>query len=215
MKKFLSFAIIALAVLTACNIRREKPQELQTGDLLFQVGSNSKMNEAIASSTSGNADIDTTFTHVGILLIGGDSTSVLEAADGGVKITPIADFINKSLMIDGKPMLVAKRVADASIVPEAIKRAKSFIGQPYDYYYLPDNGKMYCSELVYDSYLDADGNPVFSSKPMKFRAADGSMPQFWTDLFKQLDMDVPEGVQGTNPMDMSRDSVLITVMRWQ
>lgn len=215
MKKFLSFAIIALTVLAACNFHHEKPQPLQTGDLLFQVGRNSKMNEAIASSTSGTAAIDTTFTHVGILLIEGDSTSVLEAADGGVKITPIADFINKSLLIDGKPMLVAKRVADSSIIPEAILRAKSFIGQPYDYYYLPDNGKMYCSELVFDSYLDINGKPVFSSKPMNFRAADGTMPQFWTDLFNQLDMEVPEGIQGTNPMDMSRDNILTTVMRWQ
>ena len=215
MKKILSFAIIALAVLTACGLHHEKPQELQTGDLLFQVGGNSKMNSAIASSTSGSAAIDTTFTHVGILLIEGDSTCVLEAADGGVKITPIADFINKSLMVDGKPVLVAKRVADTSIIPAAIQRAKSFIGQPYDYYYLPDNGRMYCSELVYDSYLNADGKPVFSSKPMNFRAADGSMPQFWTDLFKQLEMEVPEGVAGTNPMDMSRDSILTTVMRWQ
>ena len=64
---------------------------------------------------------------------------------------------------------------------------------------------------VEESYLYADSTRIFPAKPMRFRAADGTMPQFWTDLFHRLGASVPEGEPGTNPNDMSRFSLLHTV----
>ena len=94
---------------------------------------------------------------------------------------------------------------------EAVERVLAHLGQPYDWYYLPGNGRTYCSELVEESYLYADSTRIFPAKPMRFRAADGTMPQFWTDLFHRLGASVPEGEPGTNPNDMSRFSLLHTV----
>ncbi len=49
---------------------------------------------------------------------------------------------------------------------------------------------------------------------MNFRAADGSMPPFWNELFAKLGEEIPEGLPGTNPNDMSRDTLLTEVFRW-
>ena len=73
---------------------------------------------------------------------------------------------------------------------------------------------MYCSELVWESYHRPDGRPIFPARPMNFRAADGSMPVFWSELFERLGEPIPEGLPGTNPADMSRDSALTEIRRW-
>ena len=46
------------------------------------------------------------------------------------------------------------------------------------------------------------------------RAADGTLPQFWADLFDQLGEQVPEGLPGTNPNDMAREELLEEVHRY-
>ncbi|MCH5325636.1 MAG: hypothetical protein J1E29_00345, partial [Duncaniella sp.] len=74
--------------------------------------------------------------------------------------------------------------------------------------FLPDNDKMYCSELVYESYLTESGAHIFEAAPMNFRAADGSMPQFWLELYAELGVPVPEGIPGTNPNDLSKSPLL-------
>ena len=96
---------------------------------------------------------------------------------------------------------------------ECLTKAKSFIGQPYDWWYLPDNGKMYCSELVYESYLDSDGYHIFEAHPMNFRSPDGTMPQVWISIFEELGQPVPEGVLGTNPSDLSKSPLLYTITK--
>lgn len=73
---------------------------------------------------------------------------------------------------------------------------------------------MYCSELIYESFLRRDGTHVFTAIPMSFRDKDGNMPEFWTELFKGLEMDVPEGEPGTNPNEMSKDAALKPVHRY-
>ena len=34
------------------------------------------------------------------------------------------------------------------------------------------------------------------------------MPLFWTELFAKAGEEIPEGVPGTNPNDMARESIL-------
>lgn len=69
---------------------------------------------------------------------------------------------------------------------------------------------MYCSELVYESYLNEDGSHIFNAIPMNFRASDGSMPEFWTSLFARLGSPVPEGMPGTNPNSIARTENVFT-----
>lgn len=197
--------------------------EVHTGDLLFQAGKLSEMSEAIVAATEKSAkksDSKTefepmpAFTHVGIAVEKEGAIRVLEAAKGGVRHTPLKDFLQKSQFRHGNPMVVVMRLRDTSGVAAAVRRAEEFVGQPYDYSYLPDNGKMYCSELVYESYRKKDGAPRFTAHPMRFRTEDGTLPRFWKELFEQLGEPVPEGVPGTNPEAMSHEAILMCVGRF-
>ena len=106
------------------------------------------------------------------------------------------------------------RLRDTTGTAQALERARERLGLPYDYSFRPDNGKLYCSELVWECYRRLDGSPRFPARPMNFRAPDGSMPAFWTELFERLGEQIPEGVPGTNPNDMARDPQLDEVGRW-
>lgn len=187
--------------------------ELQAGDLLFQVGNGAGMNQAIDAAT--RSDNQMTFTHVGIAIPHHGADSVLEAtSEGGVKLSPLDEFLDRAARVEGGVAVVAMRLRDTTGRALALKRARERLGIPYDYSFLPDNGKLYCSELVWECFRNSDGAPRFPARPMNFRAADGSMPAFWTELFEQLGETIPEGIPGTNPNDMARDPQLYEVKRW-
>ena len=140
---------------------------------------------------------------------------MLEAtSDGGVQIVPLGEFLDRSARLNARPIVVVKRLRDTTGIAGSVKRARGYIGQPYDYSFRPDNGRMYCSELIWESYRDAAGERIFEARPMNFRAADGSMPVFWIQLFERLGEPIPEGVPGTNPNDMAREAVLEEVGRF-
>lgn len=186
---------------------------LQSGDLLFQAGERSAMTGAITAATGENGQLN--FSHVGIAVVKNGADSVLEATtDGGVRLTALPEFLARSARIGGRPAVIALRLKDTTGVSEAIGRARGYLGLPYDYSFRPDNGKFYCSELVWECYRKADGSPLFMARPMNFRADDGTMPQFWTDLFARLGESVPEGVPGTNPNDMAQEPALREAYRW-
>ena len=173
----------------------------QSGDLFFVRGGNSDMEKAISAST-GN------YTHVAMVEC--DSAGrlfVIEATTGkGVRRLTYGDWN----LYSGDKFDVY-RLTVAFDTAAVIERAKSFVGQPYDESFLPDNGALYCSELIYEAYLDSVGNHLFQSKPMVFRNKKGRMPRYWKRHFRKLGIPIPENVPGTNPTDMSQSPLLIKV----
>lgn len=83
------------------------------------------------------------------------------------------------------------------------------LGRPYDYAFQPHDDAIYCSELVYESYLDTCGRCVFKARPMNFRAPGESQPSaFWQEYYARLGKPVPQGVAGTHPADLAHDTIL-------
>lgn len=191
--------ILALSLITGNN-------QPQTGDLIFEIATDSEMSQAISEATAIGDSIK--FTHVGIIEIDPDGrTNVIEATGKyGVVITPIDTF-----MLKAKAGAVIKRLNIDYPIEKTIKRAKKYLGKGYDWWYLPDNEEIYCSELVEKSYLKEDNTPIFTTIPMNFRDSEGNMPQFWQDLFSRLGKPIPEGVQGTNPTQISHNQALIHI----
>lgn len=204
----LLISAVTLVFATGCR------KELQSGDLMFGVGGDSEFSEAITGATAWGDSIG--FDHVGIIEVAdGGNIFVIEASPrNGVRRVELEEFLSSVRNINGNPGVVVKRLKVNFPIAETIGRAKSHIGEEYDWWYLPDNGRMYCSELVYESYRDENGNAIFETRPMNFRTADGSIPEFWLKLFAEIGEDIPEGVAGTNPTDMSKDSRLEEVMRY-
>lgn len=187
---------------------------LKTGDLLFQADGTGRYANAIASATGAGEEV--TFVHVGIVIADdAGNVCVIEATpERGVAVSELRQFLDDAPQSESGRLVVVKRLDTPFDATEVCARALSHVGEEYDWWYMPDNGKMYCSELVYDAFRDAEGRPVFESRPMNFRNPDGTMPQFWTDLYAKLGQPVPEGLPGTNPNDLSRDPRLKEVGRY-
>lgn len=193
---------------TAC---RPAAPALEAGDLLFTVGAESAMSEAIRCATASQGALP--YTHVGLLTEGADS--VIEATSPeGVRIIPLADYLARTARIDGRPCATACRHTDRQAAREAVRRARRLIGAPYDDAFRADNDRYYCSELVWSCYRDSTGAPLFETVPMRFRDDRGRMPAYWIAHFAALGEPIPEGEPGTNPAAMAEDPRLTEVHRW-
>lgn len=182
---------------------------LKTGDLVF-VGipmdyslDEGTMDEAICAST-GNGNLN--LIHVAILEVEKDSTWIIDATIArGVDRYPLDTFLTNFTLKDGSlPTFIIKRLKHSRHAAEYVENAKKFIGLPYDVAFLPDNGAMYCTELVRDSYRTPDGGYIFDEKPMNFKNAEGEFPLYWQQLFALIGQEIPQGIPGTNPQDMSQ-----------
>ena len=205
------FGIVAAVLLTACGADYTP----RTGDLLFQRNASEGMTEAIVAATERGESV--AFTHVGIVEAAPDGLFVLEAVDTSVRRTPLAEFMDRAARCGGGPLVAAGRLraADSVVVARALRRAHERLGLPYDDDFLPANGKLYCSELVWECFLAADDSThLLQSRPMTFRAADGELPAYWAEHFAARGMPVPEGVAGTNPNDLARDSAVEILWRY-
>lgn len=173
--------------------------DLRPGDLLF-FRDTTGMGSAVRESTGE-------YTHVALVESVDDTVWIIDATQRyGVSRRPLtrkygsSDFPN-----------VYRFKSGCFSIDSVLARARSFIGQPYDNAFLPDNGELYCSELVYEVFLNDcsdKGKHLIEAKPMNWRDKDGNLPQYWQEHFKKLGMPVPEGVPGTNPTDMSRSPML-------
>jgi hypothetical protein len=90
------------------------------------------------------------------------------------------------------------------LIPQVIWFSNQQIGIPYDDDYLYDNGKYYCSELIYDAFLGAYGKPFFELKPMTFKKPNSNdfFPA-WVEYYKNIGIQIPEGKPGCNPGGIS------------
>lgn len=183
--------------------------DVKTGDLIFVGEGKGDFSKAISESTGEEGDT-VKFVHVGIIEVeeNGEVYVIEASPEEGVREIALEKFMEEVPKVNGEPIIAIKRITKDYPVSETIERAKSHLGEPYDWWYLKDNGKMYCSELVYESYIDEDGEYIFEAQPMNFRGPDGSMPQFWIELFDELKEPIPEGKPGTNPNDMGKSKFL-------
>ncbi len=181
---------------------------LRNGDLIFESVGDSAAAKAIDAATAPVGE--ESFSHVAIIEVAEDGIYVIEAAsDSGVQRITLDEFLDAATHDEsGNPAVTVMRLDREYDTATFIANAKRHIGEPYDRYFMPGNGRMYCSELVYESYRDENGNPIFTARPMNFRAADGTMPEYWVELFESLGEQIPQGVPGTNPNDMAREKCL-------
>lgn len=143
------------------------------------------------------------FSHIGLVHLRGDSVFVIEAIGSQVQLTPIHTFTARS----NKP-LVHARVLEryATLAHKATDTALRYLGIAYDNDFIYNNGKYYCSEMIYDAFKAANkGKPFFRLQPMTFKQP-GSKQYFpvWEQHYRKLGIAIPQGQPGINPGGMSR-----------
>lgn len=186
MKKSLLFALLTLAV--SCV---QLPQ-FRTGDLVF-----------VAIPDESSSDGELTYVHAAMLDVDQTGTWIVDATfKHGVDRHPLDTFIADFRRHDGSyPLFEVVRLADDTDAASFVKNAKRFIGEPYDIEFDPDNGRHYCTELIYDSYVRG-AEHVFDAEPMTFKNGDGVYPSYWPRIIGRIGAEIPEGKIGTTPRQM-------------
>lgn len=149
--------LIALSLLTlvfvifALNSHSAPPSnELKEGDIVFQTSKSSQSKYIMLATKSQ-------WSHCGIIIEKSDGLYVFEAIST-VSLTPYQEWVNRGR---GKRVGV-KRYTDK---PVKIKYRK-YLRKPYDLAFKFNNGKWYCSELIYDVYKKQLGVELCKPRPV-------------------------------------------------
>jgi hypothetical protein len=173
--------------------------QLKNGDLIFQKMDCGELCDAIHAVTEGYKGND--FSHLGLVLIENDSVFIIEAAGNSVRKVTLAVFSKNT-----KTTMFIGRVKPKyeNLIPQVITFSQQQLGIPYDDDYIYANGKYYCSELIYDAFLQAFGKPFFTLEPMTFKQPESNeyFPA-WITYYKSLKIEIPEGKPGCNPGGIS------------
>ena len=131
------FVIMALVAIS-CN-NNVDVNELHEGDIVF-IESQSSQSPYIKVGTMSK------WTHCGVVVKTPDGMKVLEASKT-VRLTPFAQFVGAAK----NDNWCVKRPRQKLTKPINYKK---YLGQPYDLEFKFENGKMYCSELVWLIYKE-------------------------------------------------------------
>jgi len=216
LKKLTLLLTISIAIVGCRQNIFEKAHNfaLQPGDLLFQDLDCGPLCDAIEKVTEGYQGMN--FSHVGIAAKDEtDDFVVIEAVSGGVVVTPLQNFLGRSSDADGRPKVVVGRLKESyyHLIPSALKEALALKGKSYDKVFAIDNDAYYCSELIYEIFLQANNNnPVFKLQPMTFTDPDTEETLLaWQEYFTKLGVSVPQGQPGINPSSISRSPALTVI----
>jgi hypothetical protein len=179
--------------------------DLKSGDLIFEdldCGPLCDAIEAVTPAYNGHH-----FSHMGIIERAKGKLFVIESIGAGVIRTSLDTFLLRSPHPCYIGVLKRKYLR---LAKTTVQFAQTKIGIPYDDDFLYNNGKYYCSELVYDVFLIANGGkPFFRLLPMTYKVP-GSEHFFtaWEQYFKKKNQAVPEGLPGCNPGSIAQSPKL-------
>ncbi len=194
MKKYF---YLLFTILISCT----KNFKLQEGDLLFQDLDSSPLCDAIELVTPGYNGAN--FSHIGLVVLDNDTLKVLEAIHPKVMITNLDDFINRSFDKNGNPKVIVGRLKKefTNSISNAVSYSKSKLEITYDEVFLINNETYYCSELIYEAFLN---DSIFEPKPMTFlHPKTKDTLKVWKEYYSDLNTNIPEGNPGINPGIMS------------
>ena len=132
------FRSMLVEVVTAT---KDPIEDVREGDVIFQT-SLSQQSPLIKMGTRS------TITHCGVVVMKDGKPYVLETQKTLV-LTPLKKFIVRGK--DGKYWHKRPKLDNIKI------KYSGYLGKPYDLAFKFDNGKFYCSELIYDVYLNQLG----------------------------------------------------------
>ena len=182
----------------------------QDGDLPFQDCECGAICDAIEDVTELNDN--RRFSHMAMVVKESGELRVIEANVNGVKLVHLDSFLTRYTDSKGNPRIAVGRLKNEykSLIPQAIAFSKSKLGMNYDFEFIPNNDKYYCSELIYEAFEFANNNqPIFTERPMTFKKyRSNAFHPVFKEYYKDQNKEIPEGKMGTNPAGISRENVI-------
>ena len=212
-----NYFFIFITILFSCT----KEFQLKEGDLLFQDLDSSPVCDAIELVTPGYKGAN--FSHIGIVVASGDAfcknvdeqyqwkyyfhidndLRILEALPDKVRTTNIDSFLNRSFDDNNNPKVIVGRLRKdfTYAIANAISFLKSQLNKEYDNVFLMNNDKYYCSELIYEAFLN---DSIFNLQPMTFLHPETKDTlAVWKEYYSELKAEIPQNKLGINPGIMS------------
>ena len=123
---------------------------LEDGDLVFQTSTFDQFSAVLVATLHP-------FTHMGMIKKTASGIVVVEAA-GRVGETPLAAWIARGLW--GRIAVFRYGGLTNAQAQGVLTAAKAYYGKPYDWFFLPGDDALYCSELPYKVFPCCAGVPV-------------------------------------------------------
>lgn len=143
-----AFFVVRAAYFMVCNATYEP----QNGDVIFHV-SKSYQSTAIKLGTLSR------YSHCGVVVVENGKPYVIEA-ERGVEKTPMKTWLRRGQMWHHYRVMRLKKPQELTL------RYKKLLGIPYDTKFRFDNGKLYCSELIWEMYKE---NGILLCEPNPLR----------------------------------------------
>lgn len=207
MKKLLFiFFIGCIFSCSSSKILTEK--NLQNGDLIFVEAKQENLSGAINRVTQKSKK--TNFDHIGLIEVSKDGIFVLHASTKlGSNRESFQDFYNKSLENNQSLVIYRLKSNYKNSIEDAIQKAKTMLGKPYNWSYVLNESEYYCSDFIERAFRK---NNIFEHIPMNFKNQETEeIDPFWVDFYKKLNLEVPQDKPGTNPNQLASSDKLIRI----
>ena len=202
MKRAFLFCCVMSCMMMSCVKNTQQLEDIKSGDIIFV---SLPMNYSLIDSVEVDDTLsEKNFIHVAVADVDEDGKLwVIDATlKHGVDRHPVDTFINDFTLRNGElPNMEVWRLKDYSNMDIYMENIKQYIGEEYDMDFVIDNGKHYCSELIYDAYVK-DGEHVFELGEVDMRNSKGTVPIYWIQLFDKISMPLPQGKVGIMPQQM-------------
>lgn len=189
-------ALFLITLFSVLSCRNSVASGLMNGDLLFVTAKKTGLSGAINNVTQKQENAS--FDHIGILQKDKNGTFVLHAAPKGGSQKQILQGFLKDQADDGQKVVVYRlRPQYRKNIPDAIEKANSMLGKPYNFNYILDENSYYCSDFIERAFRKEH---IFKLEPMTFiDPKTGKTNTFWEDFYDKRNLKVPEGKPGCNP----------------
>jgi len=199
-----TFLLVIGLLLTPLSTALAAGVQVREGDLLFVTAGHSGLSAAIDDATATQGA--TSFDHVALVAAGAHGWQVLHADEKGSRQQALLDFQRDARSKQRQIVVYRLRAAPAGAITDAVAKARTMLGKPYNTAYVLNEDSYYCSDFIERAFR---AHHVFALQPMNFRNPQtGQIAQHWVDLYRGMGMDVPQDLPGTNPNDMAASAVL-------
>ena len=183
-------------------------KNIKNGDLIFVGAQTEELSGAINRVTK--LSDETNFDHVGLIEKTSDSIFVLHASPmGGSQREEIHHFYTSQTEKNNKIVIYRLKDNYQKTIPNAISKAKTMLGKPYNWLYILNDDELYCSDFVERAFRNDN---VFELIPMNFKNQEtGKIDDFWVDFYRKKGKDVPQDEPGTNPNQLASSEKLIKI----
>lgn len=195
-KTLLSLVFFFSIFLFVVSCKNSQSLGLKNGDLLFVTAKESGLSGAINNVTQKQKNAS--FDHIGILQKDKNGAFVLHAAPkGGSQKQSLNEFLKDQANDGQKVILYRLKSQFQKNIPDAIEKANSMLGKPYNFNYILDENYYYCSDYIERAFRK---DKIFTLEPMTFiDPKTGKINVFWEEFYAKKNLKVPEGELGCNP----------------